>query len=392
MSTTFRRREGFALPLALIALVLIGALVTASTYSAFHEGRTARGAAAQARALAAAEHAQDTIFVGWNKQWNSFAPGTTFVRQFTEDDGTVATVRITKLNALSYLIASEGRTGGADSTGSAAAARRRTGLLMRLDVPVMKVGGAITTAGVVTIGGAATLIGRDTSIATWGCPAAGAPVAGAAITDYSKIAFGGTCKPIKGGGYTCIDGSPLVDTSSVYGQPDTYFDYGGVSWEDLVLSADKIVTGALTNVQPSYIGVGTAACNVGDLRNWGEPLKTPLLPGDCETYYPIVYAPSSIAINGNRGQGILLVNGNLEVQGNFEFYGQIITRGTLKLTGTGNKITGSVMAAAIMDSTKESTMLGGTSTIRYSRCVLNTVSRSAALPARARERGWAELF
>lgn len=380
-------RRGFALPLALLALVLIGALVAASSFAAFQDTRTASGGAAQTQALAAAEHAQDTLLIGWNKQWNSLPNGTTFEQKFAQANGAVATVRVTKLNTLSFLLASEGRTGTGAS--SADAARRRTGLLMRLDVPVMKVGGAITTAGEVTIGGAATLIGKDTSYASWACPPAGPAVAGAAITDYGKINFGGTCKKLSNGQYSCISGDPLVDTSAVYGKTDTYFDYGGVDWDDLVGAADKVVSGTITNVQPSYVG---AACNTADLNNWGEPTKVLAAPTDCDDYYPIVYAPAGIAINGKRGQGILLVNGNLDVQGNFEYYGQIVIKGTLKLTGTGNKINGSVMAAAIVDSSKTTTTLNGTSSIRYSSCVLNTVRRAAAIPGKARQRAWTELF
>jgi hypothetical protein len=91
------------------------------------------------------------------------------------------------------------------------------------------------------------------------------------------------------------------------------------------------------------------------------------------------------------GQGVLLVNGNLNIQGSFVYYGQVIVRGTLKLTGTGNHIYGGVMAAAVIDSTSTS-QLSGNSSIHYSRCAITSVFVTSALSTRAPQRSWIELF
>ena len=88
---------------------------------------------------------------------------------------------------------------------------------------------------------------------------------------------------------------------------------------------------------------------------------------------------------------MLLVGGNLSIQGNFTFYGPVISRGTVKLTGTGNHINGSVLAANVVDSTA-TTSLTGNSAIQYSSCANMTALQRTAMPVKAPKRSWAELF
>ena len=88
---------------------------------------------------------------------------------------------------------------------------------------------------------------------------------------------------------------------------------------------------------------------------------------------------------------MLLVNGNLSIQGGFVFFGQVIVRGTVKLTGTGNHIYGGVMAANVVDST-DASKLSGNSSIHYSRCAVTSAFVSTALGTRAPQRSWVELF
>ena len=64
----------------------------------------------------------------------------------------------------------------------------------------------------------------------------------------------------------------------------------------------------------------------------------------CQSYFPIIYRNGNLKVQDGRGQGVLLVEGDLEVRGNFEFTGLVIVRGELSTNGTGNKITGGVLA------------------------------------------------
>jgi hypothetical protein len=368
-----------ALGIVLIAIAVISVLIVGAYFSNIQEYRLGTNSLTQARAMTAAEYGHGAIYQTWNRSWNAFRAGTTFVRPYLPGDGSVDTVRITKLNNLSFLVTSEGRAG----VGSRGGARRRAGMIVRLEVPQVKVLGAITTKGNLKIGGSTAINGNDTSYAGWNCPPAGVPVAGAVVPALSNLSSGGSC----GAGFACIKGSPLVSISSVAADTNTYFNYGGIDWADLVAMQDKAVSGTLTNVGPS---ISAGSCNTADNKNWGDPARA-ATPGKCETYFPVIYAPGDVSINGNVGQGILLVNGNLSIQGGFSWYGPVIARGAVKLTGTGNHINGSVLAASVIDSTAPS-LLSGNSAIQFSRCANNTALQRTAMPVKAPQRSWAELF
>src|SRR4029079_8696030 len=97
-----------------------------------------------------------------------------------------------------------------------------------------------------------------------------------------------------------------------------------------------------SNIAP----VGTATtCDGSVSTNWGEPNRPGAVVG-CQGYYPIIYSASSLHLNGDGyGQGILLVNGDLEINGKFEFYGLIIVRDDLVKSNGTAKIQGAVFAA-----------------------------------------------
>ena len=375
-----RNRKGMALGLVLIAITVISVLIVGAYYSNVQEYRLGSNSLTQNRAMTAAEYGHGAVYQNWSRSWNSFKAGTTFVRAYGPGDGSIDSVRITKLNNLSYLVASEGRSGN----GARGGARRRAGLLVRLSVPQVTVLGAITTKGQVKIGGSTSINGNDTTFLGWDCPPAGAPVAGVVVPDYSNLESGGKC----GKAMACLKGSPLVMLSPAASDTSTYFNYGGISWADFVAMADKSASGTLTGIAPSYFN---GACRTTDNKNWGDPARNLLLPGACENYFPVIYSPGDLTINGNVGQGVLLVNGTLNIQGGFTFYGPVIARGTVKLTGTGNHINGSVLAANVVDSTSTA-LLSGNSAIQFSRCANNTALQRTALPAKAPQRSWSEMF
>lgn len=371
-------RKGMALGVVLIAIAVISLMIVGAYFANIQEYRLGSNNLTQARAMTAAEYGQGVTYQTWSRSWNAFKAGTTFVTAYAPGDGSIDTVRVTKLNSLTFLINSEGRSG----IGPHGGARRRAGLIVRLQVPQVKILGAITTKGSVKIGGSTTISGTDSSIAGWNCPPAGAAVAGAVVPSLSNLSSGGTCT-----NFACIKGSPLVSVSTAAMDTNTYFYYGGLTWSDLVGMADKQVSGTLTGVGPLASG---KTCLTSNSKNWGDPARAST-PGACETYFPIIYAPGDLAINGNVGQGVLLVGGNLSIQGGFTFYGPIISRGVVKLTGTGNHINGSVLAANVVDSTSSSSTTGN-SAIQYSSCANMTALQRTAMPVKAPKRSWAELF
>src|SRR5690348_16246186 len=69
------RRRGFALTVALVAIVIIGALIVGVFFAATQEYRIGRNTVLQARALTAAEYGLNNIVSTgqWSKSWNNTA-------------------------------------------------------------------------------------------------------------------------------------------------------------------------------------------------------------------------------------------------------------------------------------------------------------------------------
>jgi hypothetical protein len=173
---------------------------------------------------------------------------------------------------------------------------------------------------------------------------------------------------------------------------ETFTDFDNLTWAELTAIAQiegKDVTGegtTITSVQPSLTGAGR--CDTADLVNWGDTIPT----APCGAYFPLIYHGGNLRLNANAyGQGVLLVEGNLELAGGFNFFGIIITQGTFS-TGVGNnRVIGSVMASNAADLNET---VAGSSEIIYSRCaitrsVLNNAALSRARPMEIRS--WVDL-
>ena len=124
-------------------------------------------------------------------------------------------------------------------------------------------------------------------------------------------------------------------------------------------------------------------------RNWGDPTDP---SGVCGSYFPIIYAADNISINANDfGQGILLVEKDLAIQGGFTFYGPVIVKGTLKTAGSGGHFEGGVIAANV---SLETTTVLGDALVQYSSCavtraILNNSSLTRVRPLE--RRSWVDL-
>jgi hypothetical protein len=98
--------------------------------------------------------------------------------------------------------------------------------------------------------------------------------------------------------------------------------------------------------------------------------------------------------SGGRGQGILLVDGDLDLRGNFLFAGVVIVQGAIGIQGggaNGPRINGGVIAR---NAELEVETFTGSSILQNSRCavtraVLNNSSLTQMTPLGAR--GWVDL-
>ncbi len=81
---------------------------------------------------------------------------------------------------------------------------------------------------------------------------------------------------------------------------------------------------------PAYTGAIPPKCDTNVETNWGEPT---LATDPCFNYFPIIYHYGNLKLQGGRGQGILLVEGDLTATGGMVFYGPVFVTGTLSTSG-----------------------------------------------------------
>ena len=124
--------------------------------------------------------------------------------------------------------------------------------------------------------------------------------------------------------------------------------------------------------------------------NWGAPTDK---ANACFTYFPILYHYGDLSISGSgAGQGILLVEGNLNVQGRIDFYGPVIATGGVNIRGTGSddvKFYGGVMA---QDVTLDDSKLTGNAMINYSSCAIRRAFRARRSRSQLTERSWVQVY
>jgi hypothetical protein len=370
--------KGMALIMSLGAIVIIGVLMGGVLFVTTQDYRIGGNTVRTTRAAAAAELGLNRVPVAWNLAYNQLPTGGTVQMAFTAPRGATAAVRITRLGGPFFWVVSEGYAG---AMGSQASARRRYGTLFRLDLPQMNILGAITTQGNTTVNGNVSVNGNDAAPAGWAaCGATTQAVAGAAISPTTTATVNGN---------VTLNGNPSVLTTPAAGDSNTYFNYGSSNYQSLAAAANMTYPGGtlLNGVGPIAVG---AVCQASlNPANWGDPNRaTPA--GACESYFPTIHVLGDLKVTTGRGQGVLLVDGDFTVAGNFSFTGAVIARGGLKMSGTGNKIVGAVMAASV--SVDDDVALSGNTSLQYSSCALMAALSSSAYPKLAIQRAWVDMY
>jgi len=376
-------KRGFALPVAVFALVVVGVLVTGGFYLARQETRIGVASERSTSAFYLAERGAMEVLSEWDVgTYGSLTAWGTTVAADTTDEG-IWSVRVTRMNTRLYFLLATGRV--REGSGMFGEASRMLGMIARLTTADIEPSAALTTVGDLTIGGSSYIDGNNQDPSGWGgfCDPLGADKPGVLIDDTTNVKYAG-------GAYG-LDGQPPLDENSTLNS-DSLLTFGDLKFDNLVALRDITIPGGttLTQLEPDSISVGgNYVCNTAPSNNWGNPNNP---SGICGSYFPIIYASGDLKISANdAGQGILLVEGNLSVQGGHEFFGPVIVRGELKTTGTGGHFNGGVIAANVnLDS---STVLGD-ALVQYSQCaviraVLNNANLTRARPLE--NRSWVDL-
>ena len=384
MSSSSKRREGFALAVAMVAIVVIGALIAGAFFTSSQEYRAARNSLVDQRAYTAAEAGVTQPIQGWLKSLNlSMGNGDTNAPDTLKiNGGGYAVRRVTRLDDYTFWVISDGYAGG---TKGSLASHHRLNAVYRLAYPSFNIIGALTVRGKVEVQGSSKVDGTDQIPPQWTtsgiCPAASGAMPGVAAPDTSMVCSG-NC-PEGNNEQQRIFGNPAESQNAAAADTNTYYKYGDQNWKTLTQNADIKLSGGNYKTLPSLNG---AACNYSDTMNWGDPGRTTA----CADYFPIIYIDGNLKIQANsQGQGVLLVNGSMEMAGGFEFNGIVIVRNDIKSTGNGNKISGSAFAGNTY--TTDNSSISGNSEIQYSKCAIERAAKGSATIVRTKQRGFAEV-
>ncbi len=366
--------QGIALVVAVIGLVVGGTVIIAFAALSMVEHRQASNTRRMEQAFAAAEQGLAETVGNWNaSSLNGLAVNdSALISGSTPSESGRYNGTVRRLNDELFMI----DIVGTDSVG---VAQQRVGGLVRLRVIDINTDAALTTRGPTRIGGSTQVDGNDEAPFGWAGCTTDSALAGITVSDAADLETIGACS-----GASCIDGQPPVGVDPAI-DDSTFFKYGDLEWEHLVAMANKVLLpGTYTGVAPSFNV--DASCDFSSVTNWGDPL-TPT--SACGGYFPIMYSPGDLSINGDYGQGMLLVEGNLSVQGGFQFFGVVIVKQTLKTTGTGGHFNGVVLAANV--DLDENRILGN-ARVQYSSCAMGRALENASPGALLRSRGWLHTY
>jgi hypothetical protein len=129
----------------------------------------------------------------------------------------------------------------------------------------------------------------------------------------------------------------------------------------------------LTTTPATYANCGTQSSQQFGTYPTGLPIEP--LPG---TYTPVTeYIPGSVHLtSAATGSGILIVDGDLDINGGLNWYGLILVRGKVSFTGGAGASTnlyGAILAGDDVNATNQpqSDNFGGSINFSYDVCALN---------------------
>jgi hypothetical protein len=376
MRTLKSDERGMALLLAMLAIVVIGALVSGTFFAGRMEMVSGRNSVYAVQAAEAAEAGLAAAFSPWDRTWNSFPVG---VDQplapvaIPGPTGVQYTTTVRRMQGGTYLIRSVGQK--LDRSGNVMATRMLAKLGKLVPAGTATLDAAVTTKDAVTVSGNTVVDGHDTVPAGWDSNACGPLNDAAGIQTGSTVSTNGTSH--------VIDGEPpMVQNDTTV----TDATFQGPFYSFLSSRTHTITNSNPPATTPTASG---GVCNKSDIYNWGEPRRGGAAVVECEDYFPIVYfGAGTLKLQGGYGQGILLVAGDLWMSGGFEFVGLIIVLGEVKTTGTGAKVTGAVLSNNFYG---EQTTLGGDPALRYSSCAIGAALEGTSSGYPLDQRPWAQL-
>lgn len=168
-------------------------------------------------------------------------------------------------------------------------------------------------------------------------------------------------------GSITLNGSP-----NIVGAPDIAYNGTVMNIPNLIETYKKTANFQYTVSNATH----TASTTPGPGDGWGTPTAGADLqsPSSCSVRNIVYYNAGGTEIQfsgGVSGCGMLLVEGDLKLSGDFSWYGPVITTGSLSILGGGNKnITGAVLSGG-STTNAEDTIGGNTNIVYCSQAISN---------------------
>jgi hypothetical protein len=391
MKRILRDERGMALAVAIFAMVVVGALVAGAFFAGTQEQRVGENQRRVQTSFGVAEAGAQERVLSWDpgsmnkRPLYCPCPGGDSVLIPSVGADTVAPSGSGRYFGASYkvgpnlfLIDVTGRdkASAAGAMAGGGGARQRIGMIARIAPVDFGIKASLTTQGLVSMSGNANINGADQIPTGWascdppGPPQAGVRDNGGNVTESGNAAVAGL--------------PPVVNDPTV--NNNTFTAFGGATFAQLAARATlTIPPGNYTTDAVVTNGV----CDKTVLTNWGDGMN----PGSlCSNYFPIIHVTGTVTLNNVQGQGILLVDGDLNVQGSYQFFGIVVILGDLKTSGGGSTdahFWGGVMARNADLSVQN---LSGKATLNYSSCSINAVLQATSPISMMRSRGWVQLY
>jgi hypothetical protein len=344
--------------MVLLSLVVLSLIAVAAIQTAGHEREAGGGSLQSTKAFYAAEAGAHAVIAEWDSaRYDTLAPN--------PGDSADLGWRILPANGAAYRPVFHRVDDGGDKLygltieggTSAQESQRKLGVLLRYSALLPNAAVTARTRIDLVTDAASIIDGNDTNPAGWVCDSAGPPVPGVMVAP-------GTATTIGSG--TLMGDPPFTVDSTI--DDSRFTQIGAFTYAELVAMADKHYPHNGTPLSFGPVVDSLGACDTSVQDNWGDPLN----PGSpCSDYFPIIHFEGDtqfLYTSGSAGQGILLIDGELDVNpgGGFTFYGLVVTQGPCQVERS-TTVYGAVLCSNPAGQTQQ---IHYDSFVRYSRCAL----------------------
>ena len=337
-----RTREGFVLPLVIVAMLLVAALTGAAQFAAWRATRAARQAFNGERALLGADESIAHTIANWNAEaFARSAIGSRTTSRVHTTAGEAVDVIVTRT---APLMAWVDVTAASQSVGAPTRAQRRVGRALFTAPPPLPLRAALVALTPVALHGSARISGLDVASINDEC----GPWRDTASTTalHNRIHHIDTT--------VAIVGAPPIAAAV-----DTARDHAAFNAAWQLITARALQRNASPNA-PLPI----------------EPPWRAILMRDTTT----------IQLGGaSRHEGLVAIDGNLVLRGSLTIRGLLVVRGAVDATAGQLDIEGAMVIYAPNGTTST---FGNNTSVRYSQCALRRALAAIALPSTQPFRVW----